>query len=126
MRSYQLTAGNNDICSVSMSSSWNGATAVYFANGDGGVSGGSSTVNINTAPNGLPTQNITARTSNYTSQPTAGYYCIPWANSGTSIGSEWRQNLECPSGVLSASSVMFYIYQSYGMSHGTPLGVTNN
>lgn len=124
VRSYQLTAGNNDIYSVSMSS-WNGATAVYFANGDGGVSGGSSAVNINTAPGSMPTQ-ITARTSNYTSQPTAGYYCIPWANSGTSIGSEWRQNLECPSGVLSASSVMFYIYQSYGMSHGTPLGVTNN
>ncbi len=121
VRSYQLTAGSNDIYSVSMSS-WDGATAVYFANGDGGVSGGSSTVNINTAPNGLPTQNITARTSNYTSQPTAGYYCIPWANSGTSIGSEWRQNLECPSGVLSGSNVMFYINQSYG----GPLGVTNN
>ena len=86
------------------------------------ISGGSTSFNVGSIPTGAA-----PRTVNYYSLPTANYYYIPWGtqtanNPNTSIGGEWKSNLDSPSNVLSGTDVMFYINQSYA---GT-LGVTNN
>ena len=122
LRSYQMTqVGSTDIYSITMAA-WSGATAVFFANTAGGISGGSSSFNVGSIP-----ATAAPRTANYTSLPTASYYFIPWGtqatnNPNTSIGGEWKANLNVPANVLSGTDVMFYINQSYA---GT-LGVTNS
>ena len=60
LRSYQMTqVGSTDIYSITMTA-WTGATAVFFANTDGGISGGSTSFNVGSIPTGAA-----PRTLNY-------------------------------------------------------------
>lgn len=124
--SYQLTSTGNapDIFSYNLGSQWNGATGFYFANNSGGVTAGSSAVNINTAIGSLPSSKPTSKSVTFTSPPTAGQTFVPYSTtSGFNCGIiSSNNNLTAPSNVVTGTNVMFYIYQSYA---GT-LGVTNN
>ncbi len=82
VRSYTMSkvSGTDNIYSYTVSG-WSDANGFYFANGNGGVSGGSSSKNINNSASDL---GLSARTAKYTSF-TAKYCYVPSASSGTNI-----------------------------------------
>jgi hypothetical protein len=125
VRSYQMSSTGNapDVFSFSLGSAWNAATGFYFANNSGGVTGGSGSYDIGTEINSLPDPKPTLKSTTWTTAPIAGDVFIPY---GTVANFRMRklssnQNLNATSGVVSGTSVMFYINQSYSGD----LGVTN-
>lgn len=117
--SYPMNAGSNDVYSYNFASAWNGATAVFFANGDGGLSGGSGSYNVTSTT--YPTNNISSRTTANYNIPKL--YSIPYQNSGITIPFEWRTSLDCPASVLDGTDVMLY-FRVYSGGAGTK-GLTN-
>ena len=119
--SYQMSSSSTPgIYSYNLGSIWSGATGFYFANNSGGVTAGSSSVNINTAPGSLPSSIPTAWSKVLSTTPLAGNYYIP-GGTGTGFNCATVTTLAAPATVVSGTDVMYYINQSYA---GT-LGVTN-
>ena len=74
IQSYAMSSTGNapDVFSFNLGGGFNNATGFYFANNSGGVTAGSSSVNIGTAIGSLPSSQPTVKSTTWGSAPTSG------------------------------------------------------